>query len=278
VADLEDQFRLKGGSDAIKKEIVELAVAHTLLTRFTAFVVVDESEIVNEGGDVRKVVQPVHEPDRWEMEKDQAQAPGSLASIATNFGSPAKSKLDDVFGDEACLESAPPPPPSAPRPIASPRGASTPMPPKSPAPSKKIGMFSKLFGGGKGAAPEEQKREATRISRPTPPDTTGIEKALDALAKAYAAARAEVKAGRVPKADGLEQARKELMKALAASVVGQQLGKLQKFLRSALMEIVAALGTAGATASSIAPLFERHAEALAEAAKELKTPFWEGSI
>jgi Ca-activated chloride channel family protein len=65
VTDLEDRFRL--GHD-VKNEIVELAVRHTLLTRFTAFVVVDEAEIVNRTGEVRKVVQPVEQPDRWELD------------------------------------------------------------------------------------------------------------------------------------------------------------------------------------------------------------------
>ena len=44
VTDLEDRFRL--GETGLKKDIIDLAVRHTLLTRFTSFVVVDESEIV----------------------------------------------------------------------------------------------------------------------------------------------------------------------------------------------------------------------------------------
>src|SRR5262249_31600833 len=49
-----------------------LAVKHTLLTRFTAFVVVDESETVNKDGACRTVVQPVEMPDRWEMQREFA--------------------------------------------------------------------------------------------------------------------------------------------------------------------------------------------------------------
>ncbi|HEX7899919.1 MAG TPA: VIT domain-containing protein [Planctomycetota bacterium] len=68
VAELEDHYRLEPGRQAeIQKEIIALAVAHTLLTRFTAFVVVDEKEIVNKGGEGRTVVQPVHMPAQWEM-------------------------------------------------------------------------------------------------------------------------------------------------------------------------------------------------------------------
>ena len=39
-----------------------------MLTRFTAFVVVDESEVVNQDGTRRKIVQPVEMPAQWEME------------------------------------------------------------------------------------------------------------------------------------------------------------------------------------------------------------------
>jgi Ca-activated chloride channel family protein len=65
--DLEDRFR--GGEKDVRDEIVALAVAHVLLTRFTAFVVVDEQEVVNPDGTTRKVVQPVHVPAGWEQEE-----------------------------------------------------------------------------------------------------------------------------------------------------------------------------------------------------------------
>src|SRR5262249_48116225 len=70
VADLEDRYRL--GED-LKQEIIDLSIKHTLLTRFTAFVIVDENETVNETGTQRKVVQPVEMPDRWERLGDISQ-------------------------------------------------------------------------------------------------------------------------------------------------------------------------------------------------------------
>src|SRR5205814_9884793 len=93
VTDLEDRFRLETGEqDKIRKEIIALAIDHTLLTRFTSFVVVDESEIVNKGGEGHKVVQPVHMPAQWEMELDEEKCdasamagkggPGGVASIS----------------------------------------------------------------------------------------------------------------------------------------------------------------------------------------------------
>ena len=92
VADLEDRYRLdENRRDEIKSEIVKLAVAHRLLTRFTAFLAVDEAEIVAKGGDPRKVVQPVHMPDQWEMNVDSAAAPGGSGAMASLAGMPCMS-------------------------------------------------------------------------------------------------------------------------------------------------------------------------------------------
>lgn len=131
VAELEDQYRLEPGRQAaIQKEIVELAVDHTLLTRFTAFVVVDEKEIVNKGGEGRTVVQPVHMPAQWEMEDackemapGNARGAGGMASMAAPACAPKscapppmkrKSLLGGLFGkgaqDEGAAEIADPKP------------------------------------------------------------------------------------------------------------------------------------------------------------------------
>ncbi|HYS10009.1 MAG TPA: VIT domain-containing protein [Myxococcales bacterium] len=67
IADLEDEFRATR-SDAARKTIVELSIRHTVLTRFTAFVVVDDA-VVNVGGQRRTVVQPVEMPADWEMQQ-----------------------------------------------------------------------------------------------------------------------------------------------------------------------------------------------------------------
>ena len=66
IADMEDEFR-GSRSDAVKKEIVAISIRHTVLTRFTAFVVTDD-QVVNAGGSRRTVVQPVEMPAEWEMD------------------------------------------------------------------------------------------------------------------------------------------------------------------------------------------------------------------
>lgn len=67
ISELEDLMRDAGSKDGriYEREIVELSVGHSLLTRFTAFLAIDHSEIANESGDLRKIVQPVETPAQW---------------------------------------------------------------------------------------------------------------------------------------------------------------------------------------------------------------------
>jgi Ca-activated chloride channel homolog len=66
IADLEDEFRASQ-SESAKKEIIALSTRHTVLTRFTAFVAIDD-QVVNSGAKPRTVVQPVEMPAEWEMD------------------------------------------------------------------------------------------------------------------------------------------------------------------------------------------------------------------
>jgi Ca-activated chloride channel family protein len=64
--DLEDRYAIDRG-DALEKEIVATSLRFGVLCRFTAFVAVDRSEVVNQGGKVHSVVQPVEQPEGWEV-------------------------------------------------------------------------------------------------------------------------------------------------------------------------------------------------------------------
>lgn len=72
LVDLEDEYRIapENKKKDMHKKMVDIAVEHSILTKLTAFVVVDESEIVNQDGTSRKIVQPVQAPALWEMEMD----------------------------------------------------------------------------------------------------------------------------------------------------------------------------------------------------------------
>jgi Ca-activated chloride channel family protein len=89
IVDLEDSFRLTP-SDSLRKRIIELSEKHSLLTKFTAFVAVDEAEIVNKTGNLNTVVQPVEQPADWGMlQKQQAlhESTGRLKSLSRMTGS-----------------------------------------------------------------------------------------------------------------------------------------------------------------------------------------------
>jgi Ca-activated chloride channel family protein len=105
IKELEDDFRIKPARhDSIKKEIIELSLKFSVLTKFTAFVAVDEAETVNQTGELRQVVQPVHYPDQWELQSATgfwggsygcaSPAPGT-AYGAASFGTGA------LFGSSA---------------------------------------------------------------------------------------------------------------------------------------------------------------------------------
>lgn len=60
---------VRGQPDArelLKKEIIALAIRHTLLTPYTSFIAVDE-KVVNENGETRTIVQPVEMPEGWQI-------------------------------------------------------------------------------------------------------------------------------------------------------------------------------------------------------------------
>ncbi len=80
--ELEDRYVIGGGGRLeLEKEITELSLRFRVLCRFTAFVAVDRTEVVNAGGQVHTIVQPVEQPAGW-------AAPGVLHSLAL-AGAPA---------------------------------------------------------------------------------------------------------------------------------------------------------------------------------------------
>jgi Ca-activated chloride channel family protein len=70
IQDLEDQLRLELERDRgpLEAEIERLALAHRQVSSRTAFVVVDEHEVVDPDGTIRRVVQPVQFPMGWRWE------------------------------------------------------------------------------------------------------------------------------------------------------------------------------------------------------------------
>jgi Ca-activated chloride channel homolog len=64
---LEDQYAAGlGDHSALEKTIVATSLRFGVLCRFTAYVAVDRREVVNEGGEVHQVTQPVEMPAGWD--------------------------------------------------------------------------------------------------------------------------------------------------------------------------------------------------------------------
>ena len=73
--EMEDRFAIGGcNRAALEREIVAISLRFGVLCRFTAFVAVDRSEVVNPGGQVHGIVQPVEQAAGWESVKAGASA------------------------------------------------------------------------------------------------------------------------------------------------------------------------------------------------------------
>ncbi|MBM3466002.1 MAG: VWA domain-containing protein, partial [Armatimonadetes bacterium] len=219
VADLEDRFRLHTGNESdLKREIIEIAVKHSLLTRFTAFVVVDREEIVNPTGRTRQVTQAVEMPDQWEMELG-APAPMQAFAAPPGMAMPAPML---AMAPGPCL-----PPPLARAKRASKQvvggfakrkqeaeADASAAPPEPAPPAGRMGPVPGFAGGGGAAKPGMAPPSPPPSLAEAPPareeakpaDVADVHAALDAFAKALEAARKALSEGTVPPVAQLEQA------------------------------------------------------------------------
>ncbi len=68
IRQLEDRYASGDGSpDKLERAIVDLSLKFHVLSRFTAYLAVDRSHMVNRGGALHQVVQPVEMPAGWEV-------------------------------------------------------------------------------------------------------------------------------------------------------------------------------------------------------------------
>ena len=257
IMDLEDEFRA-AQSERVKQEIVALSVKHMVLTRFTAFVAVDD-QVASQGGKPRTVVQPVEMPAEWAPMPMMTRAAGRMVPMA------------------AAPAGAPPPAPTA---------STAPMPPMAPAGpmAKRSGSVmgaarSMLHFGGGGRGAGDRREAAPPEPSATAAEREMVRKALEAFLAAFAEAR---KGGPVA---ALAEARRELLDALAqALAIATAVPLLQAFLRSSAVELIAALqaGSAGAAVfDGLAAKLEAARDQARAALSNGKPPagrFWEKSI
>ncbi|MBA2541456.1 MAG: VWA domain-containing protein, partial [Deltaproteobacteria bacterium] len=79
IRDREDQYA--AGSHGLEQEIVMLSKTYSVLSRFTAFLAVDRSQVVNPGGGILQVVQAVEEPAGREQSAGVSRAKSMMAPM-----------------------------------------------------------------------------------------------------------------------------------------------------------------------------------------------------
>jgi Ca-activated chloride channel family protein len=76
IRDLEDRYAV-GERGSLEHEIVAISKRYSVLSRFTAFLAIDRSEVANPGGRLQQVVQPVESPAGWESPVAARRAPAT---------------------------------------------------------------------------------------------------------------------------------------------------------------------------------------------------------
>ena len=75
VRDMEDRLaRGDRAASGLQTEIIGVSLESHVLSRFTAYVAVDLAEVVNEGGSQHQILQPVEEPEGWELRKSSGKS------------------------------------------------------------------------------------------------------------------------------------------------------------------------------------------------------------
>jgi Ca-activated chloride channel family protein len=325
IRDLEDNYREESHDrNKLKKRMIETSLAHSILCRFTAFIAVDHAEVVNKDGGRRTVVQPVHQPSEWEEHASGASARGrlmqrSVGSLpaggygAANFG--AFGAPTERFGMAAPQQPGASLPPAAQ------------APPSPTSQSGGDAWGSNTSTGSWGAAPGGAQQPSTgwgsppetlaesirkKIAESTAPQSCwGMGDVKDELSDCKAAqtpVSAElieatknlmVMFGAVVKqfaiannADSmdwkaLEQARCQCLKHLQTSKFAASAPRLQQFLRSDAVELIAAIKAKGLSGEIVDRLKDAlpHLDAEIKAIAENRAPvasgggnFWENSI
>jgi Ca-activated chloride channel family protein len=295
IVDLEDNFRVNPSLQAdLRAKIVDLAVMHSLLTRFTAFVVVDETEVVNAHGTVRKIVQPVENPAGWDMLNDQFAAGGGAVTqgIAPTAAWGQMSPHRLMAAPEPSAAPAPAPQPSCDQSWGSPAPQSVPPPPP---PGSGGGwnfpdvLFSRTNANWFDALKELGGKETLKKGKRATGGSNAIAEAFKHFCETIERLLSQVKSGTLPgQSEGavLEKARKDLIGALASDELGTKVPNLQKFLRGAAVELVASLKEKQLDLKALTALWERHNQLFALSKNEFSTAsadgacadFWESSV
>ncbi|WP_406694968.1 VIT domain-containing protein [Singulisphaera sp. Ch08] len=121
---LEDRYTIEQtGCAEIERTIVSTSLKFGVLCRFTAYVAIDRSEVVNQGGRVHQVTQPVEIPEGWKRQRSSGGLGAALYSRAMILPGPAQdstldfrafapvdSEHDECSEDQVLMSEVPPAP------------------------------------------------------------------------------------------------------------------------------------------------------------------------
>jgi hypothetical protein len=93
VRQLEDRYAIgEGDRNLLEKTIVAVSLKFQVLCRFTAYVAIDRSQVVNEGGSLHHITQPVEQPEGWDFECNTTASLGIMPAPAMAQGAPRSRK------------------------------------------------------------------------------------------------------------------------------------------------------------------------------------------
>jgi Ca-activated chloride channel family protein len=174
--DLEDQYAATARGE-LAQQIVRVSKQFSVLSRFTAFVAIDRSQVVNQGGVLHQVVQPVEEPAGWGgAAPDYSETCVLLADSAPSDSYSQKTAMK--IATTGIAKSSPPSgrlyggPPAAPSLAGSPilGGGAAPPPPGGSAPlSKGIGQSPPARN-----APRPGPQYAASVATPSSSESSSI--------------------------------------------------------------------------------------------------------
>ena len=160
IRELEDRYA--AGATETEAQIVEVSKRFAVLSRFTAYLAIDRSEVANKGGKQRQIVQPVEEPAGWELKtRSGAIPPPPMASVPM----PMMGGLPPAM------------PAAAPMPAMAKRAA----PAARPGPSRPAGYA--MSPPGYMAPPAKPKQEAAKAVESAAPDASAYLASLGQLAR-----------------------------------------------------------------------------------------------
>ncbi|MBA3457877.1 MAG: VWA domain-containing protein [Deltaproteobacteria bacterium] len=164
IRDLEDRYAAAQSSET-EARIVAVSKKFGVLSRFTAFVAIDRSQIANKGGRLQQVVQPVESPDGWESgggHRLRSAAPVARAAMPMSMPMPGSIPARPMPSPMP-LPSSPPTIHASAASIHAPTGA--PAQPE-PRPSRDQGVFSpsrSSYSSPPPPAPRESKKAKAEV-------------------------------------------------------------------------------------------------------------------